>query len=151
MSISTIKIDFSKLNEGEQKEVLSHIQEYENTCEKELRTIENATIVSNVLQTAATGAAGAFTLSIVDKAIKSDDMSKLEKTIFITAGLLEVGLCTIVAMDNIGRISKVLMERKKRNARTNISNADTKAELGIVKVLLKNQKEELANNKNKKK
>lgn len=150
MSLSTIKIDFTKLNESETKEVLTHIQEYENTCEKELRGIENATIASNVLQTVATGAAGALTLSIVDKAIKNDDMSKLEKTIFITAGLIEFGLCTIVSMDNIGRISKVLMERKKRVARTNILNADTKAELGVSKVLLKKQQEE-ETIKNKKK
>lgn len=151
MSMSTIKIDFTKLNESETKEVLSRIQEYENTCEKEIRGIENATIASNVLQTAVAGAAGALTLSIVDKAIKDDNMSRLEKTIFITAGLIEFGLCTIVSMDNVSNISKVLTDRKKRNARTSISNADTKAELGIVKVLLKNQKEELENNKNKKK
>lgn len=153
MSMSTIKIDFTKLNESETKEVLSRIQEYENTCEKELRGIENATIASNVLQTTVVGAAGALTLSIVDKAIKDDNMSRLEKILFVTAGLVEIGLCTIIAMDNISNISKVLTDRKKRNARTNISNADTKAELDIVKVLLKNQKEELANtnNKNKKK
>jgi uncharacterized membrane protein len=104
-----------------------------------------------VLQTAVTGAAGALTLSIVDKAIKDDNMSKLEKTLFVTAGLVEIGLCTIIAMDNISNISKVLTDRKKRNARTNIANADTKAELGIVKVLLKKQEEESTNVKSKKK
>jgi hypothetical protein len=151
MSLSTVKIDFTKLNESETKEVLSRIQEYENTCEKELRGIENATIASNVLQTAVTGAAGALTLSIVDKAIKDDNMSKLEKTLFVTAGLVEIGLCTIIAMDNISNISKVLMERKKRTARTNILNADTKAELSINRVMLKKQEEESTNVKSKKK
>ena len=149
MSISTIKIDFTKLNESETKEVLSRIQEYENTCETELRAIENTTIVSNVLQTVAAGAVGAFTFSVIDNALKNDNMSTLEKTILLTGGAIEIALCTAMVSNNISRTAKVITDRKKRIARTNILNADTKAEISIGKILLKKQEEEDTKNKKK--
>ena len=149
MSISTIKIDFTSLNESETKEVLSYIKEYEDTCEKEIRAMENTAIVSNTVRTVAAGAVGAFALSAIDKAIKNENASRLEKSILITAGLIEMGLCTVMTIDNIGKVTKVLVDRKKRTARTNILNADTKAELGISKILLKKQEEENVKNKKK--
>ena len=150
MSLSTVKIDFTKLNESETKEVLSHIQEYENTCEAAIRTIENTNIASNVLQTVAAGAAGALSFSIIDNILKNNDaLSTLEKTLLFTGGAIELVLCTAIMFDNIDRTAKVISNRKKRIARANILNADTKAELGIGKILLKKQEEE--NTKNKKK
>lgn len=148
MSTSTLKIDFTKLSESETREVLSHIQEYENTCEREIRAIENTTIASNVLRSVAAGAVGAFSLSILDKVVNDNDVPPLEKTILTVAGAVETCLCSILIVDGISKSAKVLIDRKKRNARTKILNADTKAELGIGKILIKKQEE---NAKNKKK
>ena len=147
MSISTIKIDFTKLNESETKEVLSYIQEYENTCEAEIKSVENTAIAHNVLQSVSIGAMGVLTFSVVDKLLKNENVSALGKTIFMAAGALEIGLCTAVICDNIIKTAKIFEERKKRKARTNILNADIKAELSINKILLKNQEEDTKNKK----